>query len=161
MYKSVHKAEIINDQSKDIFYEDVKLTDKIDVKIESNLNKNLTEFDQLQDNEAKLEKFRNFMFGNIESVHENSDNLLENIMRLINTEENNTIRIRTDEEYNETIDCSRNSFITSNENSNNNSVYLSNNEIDKQDKKVYYYRGIQMKDKEEYDYDKDDSYIED
>ena len=64
-------------------------------------------------------------------------------------------------EYNETIDCSRNSFITSNENSNNNSVYLSNNEIDKQDKKVYYYRGIQMKDKEEYDYDKDDSYIED
>lgn len=101
------------------------------------------------------------MFGNIESVQENSDNLLENIMRLINTEENNTIRIRTDEEYNETIDCSRNSFITSNENSNNNSVYLSNNEIDKQDKKVYYYRGIQMKDKEEYDYDKDDSYIED
>lgn len=104
------------------------------------------------------------MFGNISNLEGNSEDLLDNIMRLISSEETSNIRIRTDEEYNDTIDCSRNSFLISNENSNNNSTYLSNNdinELNKQNKQAYYYRGIQMKDKEDYDYDKDDSFIED
>ena len=46
----------------------------------------------------------------------NSEDLLDNIMRLISSEETSNIRIRTDEEYNDTIDCSRNSFLISNEN---------------------------------------------
>jgi len=124
----------------------------------------LDEFNKLEQNTEKMEKFRNFMFGNISNLEGNSEDLLDNIMRLISSEETSNIRIRTDEEYNDTIDCSRNSFLISNENSNNNSTYLSNNdinELNKQNKQAYYYRGIQMKDKEDYDYDKDDSFIED
>ena len=129
------------------------------------------DFDQtkIKENEKRLELFRQYMFNNNNT---DSTNILENIINIISNNNLDEVRIVNDNEINETFECSKpvsdiysitNSQLYSEQNSNNNSQFINDSQIDKTASKTILYRGIPLKETKHQDnyYENDDSYIED